>query len=130
MQTQSRIAGDAKMSDLANKRILLVEDEVIIAMMLEDMIAELGGIVVGPASTLDSGMAFATSEMIDGAILDVNLGEGNSSAIADILAARNIPFLMATGYGHTADNVHSAPLLQKPYLINDIEQALLSILQS
>jgi DNA-binding response OmpR family regulator len=116
------------MSDLANKRILLVEDEVIIAMMLEDMITELGGIVVGPASTLDSGMALATNELVDGAILDVNLGAGNSYAIADILAARNIPFLMATGYGHTTDNVHSAPLLQKPYLINDIEQALRSIL--
>ncbi len=118
------------MSHLADKRILLVEDEVIIAMMLEDMITELGGIVVGPASTLDSGLAFARNEQIDGAILDVNLGKGNSSAIADVLAARNIPFLMATGYGHATDNIHSAPLLQKPYLINDIEQALRSILRN
>lgn len=128
MQTKSGSAGDAKLSDLANKRILLVEDEVIIAMMLEDMITELGGIVVGPAATLESGLAFARNEELDGAILDVNLGEGNSSAIADVLAARSIPFVMATGYGHATDNLHSAPLLQKPYLMNDLQRALRSIL--
>ena len=112
------------MSSYGDKRILLVEDEVLIAILLEDMVADLGAVTVGPAYNLQSGLALAETADIDAAILDVNLGDGDSCAIADILAARQIPFFLATGYGHTARNSHNAPILQKPYLSNDIEREL------
>ena len=112
------------MTDYVGKKILIVEDEVVIAILLEDMITELGAIPIGPAYNLHSGLALAGSAMIDGAILDVNLNNGDSSAIANALADRDIPFILATGYGSGAHNIHDVPVLQKPYQIFDIEAAL------
>lgn len=116
------------MSILAGKRILLVEDEVIIAMMLEDMVVELGGVPVGPATTCEAGMEFAENEQLDAAVLDVNLGDCASTDIADILARRAIPFILATGYGAGTLNTHGVPVLQKPYLLTDLENIFSKIL--
>lgn len=116
------------MSILTGKRILLVEDEVIIAMMLEDMVAELGGIAVGPATTKGAGMDLAETEQLDAAVLDVNLGDCASTDIADILARREIPFILATGYGAGTANTHGVPVLQKPYLLADLEAIFAKIL--
>jgi CheY-like chemotaxis protein len=81
------------------KRILIVEDEVILALDFEDAIAELGYEVVGPALSLDHGLRLATSEAIDCALLDVNLGRGlTSQPIADALRARGIRFAFVTAY--------------------------------
>lgn len=113
---------------LQGKRILLVEDEVIIAMMLEDMIIKLDGIAVGPATNLQVGMDLARTEAFDAAVLDVNLGDGTSTDVANILAERQIPFILATGYGSTTANAHLAPILQKPYMLRDLEQAFAKIL--
>lgn len=115
---------------LQGKHILLVEDEIVIAMMLEDMVMKIDGIVVGPATNLQSGMDLARSEKLDAAVLDVNLGDGNSMGIADLLAERNIPFILATGYGATTANAHNAPILQKPYMLRDLEQAFAQIFSS
>lgn len=112
------------MIKLANKRILVVEDEVVIAMMLQDMLAEMGAVVVGPAYNLKSGLALAECTEIDGAVLDVNLGDSTSADIADLLASRKIPFMLATGYGQATDNRHNVPVLQKPCLQHDLELAL------
>jgi len=116
------------MSILTGKRILLVEDEVIIAMMLEDMVTDLGGIPVGPATTKEYGMKLAEDELLDAAILDVNLGDYPSTDIADILARRNVPFILATGYGAGTSNAHGVPVLQKPYLVADLESTFTKIL--
>lgn len=116
------------MSILTGKRVLLVEDEVIIAMMLEDMVVELGGIAIGPATTKEAGIELAENEQLDAAILDVNLGDCASTDIADILARRNIPFILATGYGPGTGNVHGVPVLQKPYLLADLEAVFAKIL--
>ena len=112
------------MINLTNKRILVVEDEVVIAMMLQDMLAEMGAVVVGPAYNLKSGLELAKYSEIDGAVLDVNLGNGTSADIADVLASRKIPFMLATGYGQATDNKHDVPVLQKPCLQHDLEFAL------
>ena len=112
---------------LQGKRILLVEDEAIIAMMLEDMVVKINGTTVGPATNLLDGMEMARSENFDAAVLDVNLGDGDSSAIADLLAGRQIPFILATGYGATTSNTHNAPVLQKPYMLHDLEHAFSQI---
>ncbi len=112
---------------IKGKRILLVEDEIVIAMMLEDMIIKLEGVPVGPATSLQKGLDMARSETFDAAVLDVNLGDGNSVDIADLLAQRQIPFILATGYGATTPNAHAAPILQKPYMLRDLEQAFANI---
>lgn len=115
------------MNPASAKRILLVEDEVMVAMMLEDMLSDLGHEIIGPAYNVSAGLALAQSAQIDIAILDVNLGDGDSSPIGDALVARKIPFILATGYGCATSNVHSVPVLQKPYLSSDIEHALRNI---
>lgn len=126
--TSQRSCPKVTINMLQGKRILLVEDEIIIAMMLEDMVAKIDGIAVGPATSLQAGMEMARSETFDAAVLDVNLGDGSSAAIADLLAERRIPFILATGYGATTANAHNVPILQKPYMLRDLEQAFAQIL--
>jgi len=84
---------------LSGKRVLLVEDEPIIAMSVEDILAELGCVVVGPALSAAAGEELACNEQFDAALLDINMGDGASFPIAEILRQRNIPFSFATGYG-------------------------------
>lgn len=104
------------MNALADKRILLVEDEVLIAEMVVDMLVDLGATVIGPATTLANGLALAGSAQIDAAVLDVNLRGERIDPIADILAARGIPVLFATGYGMAAGaNRRGSPVIDKPY---------------
>ncbi|WP_331252999.1 response regulator [Pseudomonas luteola] len=81
------------------KRVLLVEDETLIAMLLEDILDELGYDVAGSAADFDEGMRLASSETFDLAILDVNVGGREIFPIAEQLAARDIPFMFSTGYG-------------------------------
>ncbi len=116
------------MSDeLSGKRILVVEDEPILAMCVEDMLRDMGCIVVGPALRLDEAEILARSEAVDGAVLDVNMGEGLSFPVADILLHRKIPFCFSTGYGEAgiALGYEMAPVLQKPYR----EDRLITILR-
>jgi DNA-binding response OmpR family regulator len=87
------------MSVLHGKRILLVEDEYLIAIMAADMLEELGAVVVGPADTNERGLALIESESIDAALLDVNLNGDRSDPIADRLKGRGVPFAFVTGYG-------------------------------
>lgn len=111
------------MSALAGKRILLIEDEFIVAAMLEDVLSGLGAVVVGPAYRLEDGLRLAIEEAIDVAVLDVNIEGERSDAIADALAARKIPFVLATGYGD-GEARHGAPVLTKPYTPKMLAAAL------
>jgi DNA-binding response OmpR family regulator len=110
-------------------RILVVEDEMTIAMMLEDMLAELGHEVVAVASRLPQARSLAESSDIDLAILDVNLGGEASFPAAHILQARHVPFFFATGYGATgiATEFADAVSLKKPYLIEHLREAIHSV---
>jgi CheY-like chemotaxis protein len=113
------------MSD--RRRILVVEDEMLVAMLVEDMVLELGHEVVGPAMTLESGMALAKDQPLDGAILDVNLGRGaRTTPVAEILKARGVPFVFATGYGSNTpiEQFSDAPVLKKPFSMKDFALAL------
>jgi len=109
---------------LAGKRILIVEDEILVAMLLEDMLVELGATLEGTASNLEEGLALAQSHDFDAAILDMNLGEHDSRPIADKLNSRSIPYLLTTGYGASVGNPHGVTILEKPYVIDEIEYAL------
>jgi DNA-binding NtrC family response regulator len=104
---------EAKLSGL---RILVVEDEILVAMALGDFLADSGCTAAGPVSSVKQGMRLLEQEAIDGAILDINLRGEMVFPLADALAERSIPFVYVTGYGKLlrACN-HGRPVLQKPY---------------
>ena len=111
---------------VAARRILVVEDETMIAMMVEDFLTELGWDVVGPAGSLDIALAMARDADIDAALLDVNLNGRDSFAAADILGGRNIPFVFASGYGGDgmARRFGNVPIVTKPFHRDDLDRAL------
>lgn len=102
---------------LTDKRVLLVEDEAIIAMSVEDMLVDLGCIVIGPALSPGHASRLALEEQIDAAVLDINMGEGASFPVAWILRERGIPFCFATGYGEAGvpEDLSDVPVLAKPF---------------
>ncbi|MGH7025520.1 MAG: response regulator [Caulobacteraceae bacterium] len=118
---------------LAGRRVLLVEDEAMIAMLLEDMLGDLGCEVVGPAYSLAPALELASSETsIDVAILDVNLAGRPVYEVADALRARRVPMIFSTGYGDGGlrDVDQSAPVLGKPFRANDLAAALRQALEA
>jgi CheY-like chemotaxis protein len=117
---------------LAGPRVLIVEDEVMISMMVEDMIQDLGCSVIGPAGDLERALALAEEEAIDVAVLDVNLNGLRSDPVADRLTERGIPFIFATGYGVAglADAHRGVPVLRKPYDEQELARALQVVLSS
>lgn len=98
-------------------RILVVEDELLVALSLEAALQQFGCEVVGPISRVGDAEKMARSAPLDGAILDVNLRGHPVFPVADALAARGIPFIFATGYGAEAAplSAYGAPRLDKPY---------------
>jgi PAS domain S-box-containing protein len=106
----------AQNTDPNDKRVLLVEDEPLVSMMLADMLAAFGHKVDGPYNRFSDAILAAQSNNLQAGILDVNLGGEKTYAVADILANRKIPFAFVTGYG--PDTIVSefshAPVLQKP----------------
>jgi CheY-like chemotaxis protein len=104
------------MTALAGKRILLVEDEFIIAAMAEDMLTDLGATVIGPASTVAVALRLVETSAIDAAVLDVNMDGERIDPVVEALGARSIPIVFATGYGErTLGRAQAAPILDKPY---------------
>jgi PAS domain S-box-containing protein len=97
-------------------RVLLVEDEALVAMMIQETLAEFGFQVVGPVSTASGALAAARESHFDAAVLDINLGDGLVYTVAEILERRGVPFVFVTGYD--ADSVDArfegVPILQKP----------------
>ena len=113
--------------ELEGRRVLLVEDEAMIAMLLEDMLADLGCLVVGPAYAINEAMEFAASaEAIDVAILDVNLAGKPVFEVADALRARKVPLIFSTGYGEHGlrSEDKGSPVLGKPFRAEELASAL------
>jgi CheY-like chemotaxis protein len=111
---------------LAGLRILLVEDEAIIAMTAEDMLEELGCTVTATASSLDEALAAAENTAFDIALLDINLNGAASLPVAARLRAAGRPFVFTTGYGAAGSGAEFAdvPLVTKPYQLSDLEAAI------
>jgi CheY-like chemotaxis protein len=111
---------------LSGLRILIVEDEALIVMLVEDTLADIGCIVVGSATTLEDALAKAASLEIDAALLDVNLNGGPTYPVADLLRERGVPFVFATGYGKVGmpDDYGAVPILGKPFQRRDLERVL------
>ncbi len=112
-------------SSLAGLRLLVVEDEMLLAMLLQDILEELGCIVV-KAGRLAKAVEMAETNAFDGAILDVNLAGEEVYPVAKILKRRSIPFIFATGYQReiVPAEYRDLPVLAKPYLPENVEKAL------
>lgn len=108
------------------RRVLLVEDEALIAMNVEDMLDALGYVVVAAAAEVEEALAAVEGGGIDAALLDVNLQGRTSFPVADALAARDVPFVFATGYGTRGlrEDFRDRPVLQKPFKLQDLERVL------
>jgi CheY-like chemotaxis protein len=105
-------------------RVLLVEDEGLVALMVEDLLIDLGCEVVGSCASIRSALEWleACAEAPDGALLDVNLGGELVYPVAEALAVRRIPFAFATGYGALPDGrFPGAPVLSKPIRAGELE---------
>ncbi len=97
-------------------RVLVLDDEPLIAIMLEDWLSELGHTVVGPAYNSASALRLLEAGGIDAAFLDLNLGAGNSHDVAAALGARSVPFAFITGAGDARQPAfEDAPVLGKPF---------------
>ena len=116
----------------AGTRVLIVEDEAIIAMTAEDMVEDLGCTIAGIASNLAEALAHAEAGGFDVALLDINLHGENSMAVAELLAAKGTPFVFTTGYGTTGPgaNFVGVPVLSKPYRTDQIGEAISQVLRS
>ena len=101
----------------AQKNILIVEDEMIVALFIEDLLEELGHKVAGTSARLDDAIARANDGGFDLAILDVHLQGEEVFPLADQLAEKGVPFIFATGYGERGipERLRAAPTLQKPF---------------
>lgn len=109
--------GEPKVSPLQGLRILVVEDEMMVAMLMEDLLEGFGCTIVGPAASIAKALLLIAGEAIDGAMLDLNLAGHSVYPVADELARRGIPFIFVTGYGNQElpDDYNKRPRLPKPF---------------
>jgi CheY-like chemotaxis protein len=107
-------------------RVLVVEDELMIRMLLEDMLGELGYTVTAQAARVDEALVAVKNAAFDVAILDVNLNGQTIAPVAEALDARGMPFVFATGYGDVAlpEAYRNRPTLKKPFHADGLSQSL------
>lgn len=112
------------MTSLAGRRILVVEDEMLIALMIEEILQDLGCVVVGPVGKLDAALELARDEVLDAAVLDVTIRGGYVYPVAEQLLARDVPFVLASGYGVWAlpEALRRQPRLEKPFTQRALEE--------
>jgi len=115
-------------TDMSGRRVLVVEDEALVSMLLEDMLEDLGCEVLGPVMRVNDALAFVADpdSRIDVAILDVNLAGERSFSVAEALHAKGKPFVLSTGYddGGIDQIWRDRPMLRKPFLASQLEAAL------
>jgi len=114
------------------KRALVVEDEVLVGMLVEEMLRELGYEVAALSTHLDEALRLAHGDSFDFAVLDINLNGRQSFPVADLLRKRGLPFVFATGYGSRILNEPylDVPVLQKPFSLEELRRALAEIVPS
>ena|SRR5436190_22079145 len=113
---------------LSGAKVLVLEDETLVSMMVEDMLLDLGCEVVGPFAKLDQALAFLASGdgQIDAALLDVNLGGVRSFPMAEALVGKGVPFVFTTGYDESGlpEAWRGRPTLRKPFMMGEMAEAL------
>ena len=116
-------------TSLVNRRIFVVEDEMLIAIQVEEILESLGCVIVGPVGKLEVAVRMAREEQIDAAILDVTIRGGQVFSVAEVLLERDIPFVFASGYGAWAlpAPFRDRPRLNKPFTPDELVEALHAI---
>ena len=111
------------------RRMLVVEDEILVAMMIEDSLVSIGVEVAGVVGTLEEAMKRANEGGFDCALLDVHLRGRDIYPVAEVLAAKGVPFIFATGYGQgmLPEKWQECPVLQKPFVGAELERVLTSL---
>ena len=124
------MASTLNLATLAGSRILVVEDEPLIAMLIEDILRERGCDVVGPAATVADGLRLVTDAPLDAALLDVNIGEETVYPVADALRRLDVPFVFVTGLRE--DNLREPyrvqPTIRKPIFRRDFAERVVEAL--
>jgi DNA-binding response OmpR family regulator len=115
------------MPSLQGTRVLVVEDEAMLSLSLEDMLRDIGCVVVGTAAKLDDAMAIARTSDFDVALLDVNINGKRVDPVAEAIRERGTPIIFVTGYGKTGA---SGFVLEKPHTAADLEYTLTRALAS
>jgi CheY-like chemotaxis protein len=117
-------------SPLSGKRVLVVEDEIMVSWLLADMLGDLGCVVVGPAVRVEQALSIIESEPLDAAVVDLNLNGQISYPVADALAARDVPFIFSSGYApdRLLEKYRSCPVLQKPFHRSELAEVLAKLL--
>jgi CheY-like chemotaxis protein len=118
------------MSSTDEPRVLVVEDEYLIRMLLEDMLTDLGYAVAAAVGSIAEASQVASDGQFQCAVLDVNLGGQEIFPVADILAQRGLPFVFVTGYGGHGlpEQYRNRPTLQKPFQAEQLKKALAALL--
>ena len=116
---------------LAGRRILVVEDEMLVLLNIEDMLADLGCESVSVAATVGQAMALIETQTFDAAMVDVNLSGANSYPVADALSERGVPFVFSTGYSRQSvkEGYRDRPLMGKPYRSAELGEILARLLR-
>ncbi|MGI8704969.1 MAG: response regulator [Sphingomicrobium sp.] len=112
---------------LSGKRVLVVEDEMLVAMQIEDMLSDLGCTSITSAATIETALQSIAANTFDLATLDLNLNGTRSFAVAEALSDRHIPFAFATGYGPDA-RFGDRPVLNKPYGFFQLKKVISKLL--
>ncbi|WP_375464422.1 response regulator [uncultured Methylobacterium sp.] len=112
---------------LQGKRVLVVEDEAAISMLLEDMLLDFGCTVVGPAARLSTALEMAEGESFEVAILDVNVAGEPIYPVAEAIVKRDLPLVFSTGYGGAGirEPFRDRPVVQKPFSQADLKRTLI-----
>jgi DNA-binding response OmpR family regulator len=114
---------------LAGRRVLIVEDETLVALLIEDFLDELGLAHVGPFRTVDAAIEAIKAEPIDLALLDINLGNGETSyPIAEVLERIGVPFVFVSGY-ERPDEPRLGWHITKPFTIAMLQAAIMGVLE-
>jgi CheY-like chemotaxis protein len=124
------MAERATSAALSGRRILVVEDEAIVALWIADVLAMAGAVVIGPVGSMREALVSAKHETLDCAVLDYKLLDGTTGPVADLLASRGVPFVFATGYdGSPLDPRYSnRPRVVKVFAPEELLAAILSVL--
>ena len=111
---------------VASKRVLVVEDELMIRMLLEGMLTDLGHSVVAEAGRIEEALTLATEAEFDIAVLDVNLHGKPITPVVEVLVARGRPFIFASGFGQQGvpEPYRDSPTLQKPFQSEALAKAI------
>ncbi len=116
--------------DFSDRHVLIVEDDIFIALDLERVLDDAGCGVVGPAASVELALAKISVTKLDAALLDVNLGQELVFPVADRLSAEGIPFIFVTGEPRTVPERHwMRPVITKPYQAPAVLEALAAVMQ-